>query len=90
MVMILGPTKNAGVQRQPEDTQRQPEDTERQPEDTNAEAEDTQRSEEAVQGNGGGEAPAPARSEESDVAGQAGPEVGEPEAEVPARQARSA
>ena len=71
MVMVLGPTKNAGVKR-------------------DAETEDTQRSEEAVQGDGGGEAPAPARSEESDVAGQAGAEVGESEAALPARQARSA
>ena len=46
MVMVLGPTKNAGVK--PQD----------------AEAEDTQRSEEALQGDGGGEAPAPARDEE--------------------------
>ena len=46
MVMVLGPTKNAGVK--PQD----------------AEAEDTQRSEEAVQGDGGGEAPAPPRDEE--------------------------
>ena len=71
MVMVLGPTKNAGVKR-------------------DAETEDTQRSEEAVQGDGGGQAPAPARSEESDVAGKAGAEVGEAEAELPGRQARSA
>jgi translation initiation factor IF-3 len=71
MVMVLGPTKNAGVKR-------------------DAETEDTQRSEEAVQGDGGREAPAPARSEESNVAGQAGAEVGESEAALPARQARSA
>src|SRR6478735_3731992 len=45
MVMVLGPTKNAGVKR-------------------DAETEDTQRSEEAVQGDGGGKAPAPARGEE--------------------------
>jgi len=75
MVMVLGPTKSAGQK----------------PGETNdAETEDTQRSEEAVQGDGGGEAPAPARSEESDVAGQAGAEVGESEAALPARQARSA
>jgi translation initiation factor IF-3 len=45
MVMVLGPTKNAGVKR-------------------DAEAEDTQRSEEAVQGDGNGQAPAPPRDEE--------------------------
>jgi translation initiation factor IF-3 len=50
MVMVLGPTKNAGVQRHLEDT--------------NAEAEDTQRSEETVQGDGGRKDPAPARDEE--------------------------
>jgi hypothetical protein len=55
-----------------------------------AEAENTQRSEEAVQGDGRGEAPTPARGEESNVAGKAGAEVGEAEAELPARQARSA
>jgi translation initiation factor IF-3 len=77
MVMVLGPTKNAGVQRSSGESR-------------DAEAEVTQRSEEAVQGDGRGEAPAPARSEESNVAGKAGAEVGEPEAELPARQARSA
>ena len=46
MVMVLGPTKNAGVRQQ------------------DAEAEETQRGEEAVQGDGGGEAPAPPRDEE--------------------------
>jgi translation initiation factor IF-3 len=46
MVMLLGPTKNAGVKKD------------------DAENEDTQRSEEAVQGDGDGQAPAPARSEE--------------------------
>src|SRR5881398_3181648 len=45
MVMVLGPTKNAGVQK-------------------DAKAEDEQRSEEEVQGDGGGEAPPPARDEE--------------------------
>ena len=49
MVMVLGPTKNAGQK----------------PGDTNdAEAEDTQRSEEAVQGERGREDPAPPRDEE--------------------------
>ena len=98
MVMILGPTKNAGVQRQPEETQSQPEDTQRQPEDTqsqledtrDAEAEDTQRSEETVQGDRRGKAPAPSRSEESDVTGKAAAEVGEEEAELPARSASGA
>ena len=47
MVMVLGPTKNAGVKRE------------------DAETEDTQRSEEAVQGDGRREAPAPPRNEES-------------------------
>jgi translation initiation factor IF-3 len=46
MVMVLGPTKNAGVKKD------------------DAEAEDTQRSEEAVQGDRGGKAAAPARDEE--------------------------
>jgi translation initiation factor IF-3 len=64
MVMVLGPTKNAGVKR-------------------DAEAEDTQRSEEAVQGDGGGQAPAPPRDEEP----PAGEEVGEAEAELPSRRA---
>jgi translation initiation factor IF-3 len=47
MVMVLGPTKNAGVKKD------------------DAKAEDTQRSEEAVQGDRDGQAPAPARDEES-------------------------
>src|SRR5436190_24055995 len=47
MVMILGPTKNAGVKKD------------------DAKAEDTQRSEEAVQGDGNGQAPAPSRDEGS-------------------------
>ncbi len=45
MVMVLGPTKNAGVK-------------------IDAETEDTQRSEEAVQGVGGGQDHAPARDDE--------------------------
>ncbi|WP_414653076.1 translation initiation factor IF-3 [Gaiella sp.] len=45
MVMVLGPTKNAGVKR-------------------DAEGEDRERSEEAVQGERGGQAPAPPRDEE--------------------------
>jgi translation initiation factor IF-3 len=44
MVMVLGPTKNAGVK-------------------PHAEDEDTQRSEEAVQGDGNGQAPAPEGAE---------------------------
>jgi translation initiation factor IF-3 len=47
MVMMLGPTKNAGVTKD------------------DAKAEDTQRDEEAVQGDGNGQAPAPPRDEES-------------------------
>ena len=47
MVMMLGPTKNAGVKRE------------------DAETEDTQRSEEAVQGDGRREAPAPPSNAES-------------------------
>jgi translation initiation factor IF-3 len=47
MVMVLGPTKNAGVKRD------------------DAETETTQRSEEAVQADGSGEAPAPPGDEES-------------------------
>ena len=45
MVMVLGPTKNAGVKR-------------------DAEGEDVKRGEEEVQGDRGGEAPAPSRDEE--------------------------
>jgi translation initiation factor IF-3 len=45
MVMLLGPTKTAGVAK-------------------DAKAEDTQRGEEALQGDGGGEAPAPTSDEE--------------------------
>lgn len=45
MVMVLGPTKNAGVRR-------------------DAEGEDVERSEEALQGDGGGQADAPPRHEE--------------------------
>jgi translation initiation factor IF-3 len=77
MVMVLAPNKNAGAQRQLEDTK-------------DAEAEDTQRSKEAVQGHGDGEAASPPRGEEGDVAGTGEPEVGEAEAELPAQQARSA
>ena len=67
MVMVLGPTKNAGVKR-------------------DAETEDTQRSEEAVQGDGRGEAPAPPRDEEP----SAGEEVPEAEAELSPGHAASA
>jgi translation initiation factor IF-3 len=52
MVMMLGPTKNAGVA--PKD-----------PGDTDAKAEETQRSEEAVQGDGDRKAPPPQGDEES-------------------------
>jgi translation initiation factor IF-3 len=48
MVMMLGPTKNAGLKREED-----------------AKAEDTQRSEEEVQGDGNGQAPAPEGAEES-------------------------
>jgi translation initiation factor IF-3 len=64
MVMVLGPTKNAGVKR-------------------DAEAEDTQRSEEAVQGDGDRQDPAPPRDEEP----HAREEVVEAEAELPSRRA---
>jgi len=47
MVMVLGPTKNAGVTKEDD-----------------AKAEDTQRSEEEVQADGNGQAPAPSRDEE--------------------------
>src|SRR5581483_4546063 len=77
MVMVLGPTKNAGSSRSTGEAE-------------DAEAEDTQRSEEAVQGDGRRQAAAPARGEASDVAGESGAEVVEAEAELPARQARSA
>jgi translation initiation factor IF-3 len=58
MVMVLGPTKNAGVVKE------------------DAEAEDTQRSEEAVQGDRDGEAPAP----QGDEGAQAREEVREAQA----------
>ena len=56
MVMLLGPTKNAGVTRD------------------DAKAEDTQRSQEAVQGDGNGQAAAPARNEEP-LSGEEEPEA---------------
>jgi translation initiation factor IF-3 len=52
MVMVLGPTKNAGVKRD------------------DAETETTQRSEETVQADGSGEAPAPQGDEESSPGAQ--------------------
>jgi translation initiation factor IF-3 len=64
MVMVLGPTKNAGVKR-------------------DAETEDTQRGEEAVQADGDGQDPAPARAESP----QPGEEVREAEAELPSPRA---
>jgi translation initiation factor IF-3 len=68
MVMLLGPTKNAGVKK------------------TDAEDENTQRSEEAVQADGGGQAAAPPRDEES----PAREEVAEAQAELPqGRRARA-
>ena len=67
MVMVLGPTKNAGVKR-------------------DAETEDTQRSEEALQSDGHGQDPAPARAEEP----HAGEEVAQAEAELPSGRAASA
>jgi translation initiation factor IF-3 len=60
MVMVLGPTKNAGVKRD------------------DAETETTQRSEETVQADGSGEAPAPQGDEES----PAGAQVAEAAAEL--------
>ncbi len=59
MVMLLGPTKNAGVKR-------------------DAEAEDVKRNEEALQGERGGEAPAPP----GDAEPQPGEEVAEAKAKV--------
>jgi translation initiation factor IF-3 len=59
MVMVLAPTKNAGVRRDAQD-------------------EDAKRSEETVQGDRSGEAPAPARDEEP----QPGEEVVEAEAQL--------
>ena len=59
MVMLLGPTKNAGVRR-------------------DAESENTERREEAVQGDGDGEDPAPA----DDAQPQPGAQVVEEEAQV--------
>src|SRR5436190_10707117 len=67
MVMVLGPTKNAGVKK-------------------DAEAENTQRSEEAVQGDRGGQDPAPPRPEGP----QSGEEVVEAEAELSPPSAASA
>jgi translation initiation factor IF-3 len=68
MVMLLGPTKNAGVKK------------------TDAEDENTQRSEEALQGDGGGQGAAPPRDEEP----PAPEEVAEAEAELPqGRRARA-
>jgi translation initiation factor IF-3 len=71
MVMVLGPTKNAGLP--PKTTGAQ----------TDAEAEDTQRSEKAVQGDGGRQAPAPAGDEEP----PAREEVAQAEAELPSGHA---
>jgi translation initiation factor IF-3 len=65
MVMVLGPTKNAGVKRE------------------DAETEDTQLSEEAVQGDGRREAPAPSQ----DANHSAGPPGEEQVREAPARPA---
>jgi len=70
MVMVLGPTKNAGLQKSSGES-------------SDAETEDAQRSEEAVQGDGGREAPAPPRDEEP----PAGEEVAEAEAELPPSRA---
>jgi translation initiation factor IF-3 len=70
MVMVLGPTKNAGLQRPAQEL-------------GDAETEDTQRSQEAVQGDGRGEAPAPPRDEEP----HAGEEVAEAEAQLPSGRA---
>ncbi len=70
MVMVLGPTKHAGVQRPSGGTR-------------DAEAEDTQRSEEAVQGHGRRQAPAPPGDEEP----SAREEVGEAEAQLPSGRA---
>jgi translation initiation factor IF-3 len=61
MVMVLAPTKNAGVKK------------------TDAETEDGQRGEEALQGDRGGEAPAPP----VDAVAQPGAQVPEEEAPVP-------
>jgi translation initiation factor IF-3 len=69
MVMVLGPTKNAGVAKD------------------DAKAEDTQRSEEAVQGDGQRQDPAPA-AQTDDTSGALDQEQdGEAEARRPARQA---
>ena len=67
MVMVLRPTKNAGVKK-------------------DAETENTQRSEEALQGDGGGKDPAPPRDEEPPP----GEEVAEAEAELSPGRAASA
>jgi translation initiation factor IF-3 len=62
MVMLLGPTKNAGVRREDD-----------------AQGEEIEQREEAVQGVGNGQAPAPPRDEEP----QPREEVAEAEAELP-------
>ena len=68
MVMLLGPTKNAGVKK------------------TDAEDEDAQRSEEEVQGDRGGQDPAPARQPDD----SSGPPDQEPAGEEQARTAGQA
>ena len=72
MVMVLGPSKNAGAARDaevPEGAEAREAAKPEPPsgggaEESNAKAEDAQRSEEAVQADGDGKAPAPARDEE--------------------------
>jgi translation initiation factor IF-3 len=68
MVMLLGPTKNAGVKK------------------TDAEDENAQRSEETVQGDGGGQAAAPPREPDYPAGPPGEEQAGEAEAR-PARQA---
>ena len=70
MVMVLAPTKNAGVKRDAED-------------------ENTQRSEEAVQGDGGGEDLAPARQPDLSAGPPREEEAGEAEASAAGQAGRT-
>ena len=84
MVMVLGPTKNAGVVREEtgggdgagarEPRKSKPSSGDAAVEERDAKTEDTQRSEEAVQGDGDGQDPAPPRDEEP-PAGEEEPEA---------------
>ena len=85
MVMVLGPTRSAGVvrdetggeaagAREPKAPKPAPEEAQAAAEERDAETEDTQRSEEAVQADGDGQSPAQAGDEKS-PAGEEKPEA---------------